>query len=127
MKRDMELVRRILFAIESEYKGVSICNLSVPEYDLVTIAEHCKIMYEKGLINEYKPVQADGTPVLAFWVGNLTWEGYDFLDKIREDTVWNKTKGFIKDKALPMTLDVIKEIAAAVISETLKGALAGML
>ena len=57
----------------------------------------------------------------------MTWEGHDFLDKIRENTIWNKTKGLIKDKALPMTLDVIKEIATAVISETLKGAMIGML
>ncbi|WP_071838054.1 DUF2513 domain-containing protein [Veillonella montpellierensis] len=24
-----------------------------------------------------------------FSVGSLTWEGHDFLDTIREDTMWN--------------------------------------
>ena len=57
----------------------------------------------------------------------MTWEGHDFLDKIREDTIWNKTKGLIKNKALPMTLDVVKEIASAVISEMMKSAMPGML
>ncbi|MGI6337404.1 MAG: DUF2513 domain-containing protein [Eubacteriales bacterium] len=30
---------------------------------------------------------------MVFTVGGLTWNGCEYLDKIREDTVWNKTKG----------------------------------
>ncbi|WP_198921654.1 DUF2513 domain-containing protein [Streptococcus oralis] len=27
----------------------------------------------------------------------MTWEGHDFLDKIRENTMWNRTKTNIKE------------------------------
>ena len=90
------------------------------------VAYHCKILKEAGLITNYKALFASNH-IVGFGVGSLTWEGHDFLDKIREDTIWNKTKGLIKNKALPMTLDVVKEIASAVISEMMKSAMLGML
>lgn len=90
------------------------------------VAYHCKILKEAGLITNYKALFASNH-IVGFGVGSLTWEGHDFLDKIREDTIWNKIKGLIKNKALPMTLDVVKEIASSVISEMMKSAMPGML
>lgn len=126
MKRDMELCRKILFAIEEKYVSTAIYNLQIDGYNTEEVAYHCTLLKEAGLIKDCKIIYASGC-IVSIGVSSLTWEGHDFLDKIREDTVWNKTKGFIKDKALPMTLDVIKEIATAVISETLKGAMIGTL
>lgn len=56
---------------------------------------------------------------IFFSVGALTWEGHDFLDKIRENTMWNRTKNRIKENALPMTLEVIKTIATSLINDSL--------
>ncbi len=126
MKRDMELIRKILFKIEEDYKGISLREPSIEGYNKVIVAEHCKLLYEYGLIDEYKPVHADGTPVLTFWVGNLTWEGYDFLEKLREDTVWNKTKDVITKNGLPMVLDVVKDISTTIISSMVEGAIKGL-
>lgn len=123
MKRDMELVRKILFRIEEEFVGESIRDLEITGYSMVSVAEHCHLMYEYGLLDEYKPIKADGTPVLAFFVGNLTWEGYDFLDKIRQDTVWNKTKDVITKKGLPMVLDVVKQISSSIITAMTEAAI----
>ena len=123
MKRDMELIRKILFKIEDEYHGESIYALSINGYDKITIAEHCKLLYEYGLIDKYKALGAKNAPVINFFVGNLTWEGYDYLEKIREDTVWNKTKEIITQKGLPMLLDVIKDVSSVVISSMTEGAI----
>lgn len=126
MKRDMELCRKILFTIEERYVSTTIHGLKIDGYTTEEVAYHCKLLHEAGLIKDCKIIYASNR-IVSFGVSSLTWEGHDFLDKIREDTIWNKTKGLIKDKALPMTLDVIKEIATAVISETLKGAMIGTL
>ena len=58
-----------------------------------------------------------------FSVGSLTWEGHDFLDKIREDTTWNNVKKIIKDKTLPFTLEVAKTIATDLLAVSMKAAL----
>lgn len=36
------------------------------------------------------------------------------MDKIKNDTVWNKTKSTIKDKGLPFVLETVREIATAI-------------
>lgn len=61
--------------------------------------------------------------LLCFWVGSLTWSGHDYLDKIRDDNLWGKVKHKAKDLAVPLTIDVIKEIASAFIKKALEGGL----
>ena len=126
MKRDMDLIRKILFGIEEQYTGDVIYCLSIEGYERIVVAEHCRMLYEFGLLDEYRPIGADGAPVIAFFVGNMTWKGYDLLEKIRQDTVWNKTKDVITKKGLPMVIDVIKDVASNIISAAVEGAIKGL-
>lgn len=125
MKRDMELCRKILFKIESEFKSTALSNLEISEYTMEKVAYHCNLLYENGLISNYSCSYADNK-IYSFCVGSLTWEGHDFIDNIREDTVWNKTKVLIKKGMLPMTLEVIKNISSAVISSMMESTMKGM-
>lgn len=126
MKRDMDLCRLILFKIEDEYRSTGLSNLQIDGYDIETIAYHCDLLFEAGLIKSYKPTYAnDG--IYFFSVGALNWEGHDFLDKIRENTMWNRTKTNIKENALPMTLEVIKSVATSFINSQLSKYLDGSL
>lgn len=54
MKRDMDLCRKILFAIEEQYVDTALHNLQIPEYTMEQVAYHCKILKEAGLITNYK-------------------------------------------------------------------------
>lgn len=126
MRRDMELCRKILLAVEEQYVDVALFNLQIEDYSIEELAYHCKLLYEAGLIADCKMKYADGH-VWTFGVGSLTWEGHDFLDKIREDTVWSKTKETIKSKGLPMILDVIKIIASEIITSMTAAAISGMI
>lgn len=125
MKRDMELCRKILFAIEERYVDAAIYNLKIEGYSQEEISYNSGLLFDAGLISAYKSQNADNH-LYMFAVGHLTWEGHDFLDKIREDTIWNKTKKVIKDKLLPMTLDIIKEVASAIVSAAVQSAVKGI-
>lgn len=118
MKRNMDLCRLILFKIEDEYKSTALSHLQIDGYDIEIIVYHCDLLFEAGLIKSYKPTYASDK-IYFFSVGALTWEGHDFLDKIRENTMWNRTKNRIKENALPMTLEVIKTIATSLINDQL--------
>lgn len=118
MKRDMDLCRLILFKIEDEYRSTALFNLQIDGYDTETIAYHCDLLFEAGLIKNYKSEYASNR-IYRFSVGALTWEGHDFLDKIRENTMWNKIKNSIKENALPLTLEVIKSVATSFINDRL--------
>ena len=101
MKRDMELVRLILLKIEEEYRSTAIYNLNISGYDMETVAYHCKILNEAGLISDYGARYSDKS-VWSFDVGSLTREGNDFLDKIRDNSQWKKVKDVIVQKGPPL-------------------------
>ena len=60
------------------------------------IYEHCILMRNDGLIGRI--LDTSSLESKSCNVGNLTSEGFDLLDKIRTDTVWNKTKSVIGEK-----------------------------
>lgn len=126
MKRDMELIRKILFKIEADYVSTALINLTIDGYDFNDITYQCKLLYDAGLIDQYTARYCDDT-IYVFTVGALTWEGHDFLDKIRQDTIWNKTKETITKKGVPMIIDVIKDVATGIISSMTEGAVKGLM
>ena len=120
MKRDMDLVRLILLEIEDKYRSTAIYDLAIDGYDTEMVAYHCKILYEAGLISDYKAQYADNE-IYVFGVGSLTWDGNDFLEKIRDDSQWKEVKETITKKGLPLVVDTIKSVANALISATVEG------
>lgn len=121
MKRDMDLIRKILIKIEEEYQSTAIYDLSIDGYDRETVAYHCNLLYEEKLISDYASQYGDDS-LCFFAVGHLTWEGHDLLDKIRDDSQWGKVKDTIKQKGLPLILDTIKAIATALVTAATEGA-----
>ena len=120
MKRDMDLVRLILLKIEEEYKSTALINLSIDGYDMDTVAYHCKILHEAGFVSNYNASYA-GDELYIFSVGALTWEGNDYLDLVRDNSLWKKTKETITKKGLPLVFDTIKTIADAFITAATEG------
>lgn len=125
MKRDMDLCRKILFAIEEQYVDTALYGLEVEGYSMQQVAYHCKILHDAGLISNYKGYFASNR-LYDFAAGSLTWDGHEFLDKIRQDTIWNKTKDVITQKGLPMVLDVVKEISQSIVATMVQGAIKGL-
>lgn len=117
MQRDWDCIRAILLAVEALGDTQSAVQAtSLPEYDAEKLSHHIRMMMEAGLVVG-KCSQGMSGP-LSCWATRLTWEGHEFLDKIRSDTVWNKVKGFVREKGLSLSFDVIKITAKHVI-ETL--------
>ena len=126
MQRDMELIRKILFAIEEKYVDtwLSSSKIKIDGYDMKTIAYHCAVLHDAGLVSDYKGQYGDNE-LQFFGVGRLTWDGHELLDKIKSDTVWNKTKDTIKKKGIPFVLDAVKEIATAITKAMIQSAITG--
>lgn len=120
MKRDMELVRLVLLAIEDEYRSTAIANLKIDGYDFETVAYHCKILDEAGFVSGYR-AQYGSDCLYAFSVGPLTWEGNEFLDRIRDDSIWEKTKSAIKDNGLPLVVETVKTVAYTIVTAMSEG------
>lgn len=120
MKRDMELCRKILLEIEEQYVDESL-YLQIDGYTVEAIAYHCRLLHEAGLLLSFDAQYANDH-LYNYEVGPLTWEGHNFLDEIREDTVWGKTKDVIKKEGLPFVWNVTKTIASSILSAMTEGA-----
>ena len=117
MKRDMDLIREILLKIEEhDVNSPSSTNLEIEGYSPREVYEHARLMENAGLIEDAHFDLAGNT-----WVQRITLSGYDYLDKVRDNTVWKKTKDVIKEKGLPLVFDTIKTIASAFITAAAEG------
>lgn len=117
MKRDMELMRKILFEIENKFEpGIEVMHgIKIEGYEMVVIGDHCELLYQAGLIKDYKPTRGGmGNKLLLFSIGNLTNRGYDYLELIRSDQTWEKTNEEVNKKNLPQTIETYGTIAASI-------------
>lgn len=111
MRRDMDLVRRILLKAEESTEEQGRAGwLKLDGYDQMTVARHVQLLKEAGLA-EAHVLTGDGVAPQAALVFRLTWEGHDFLDAVRNDTVWAKTKQLLKEKGGSGSFEIIKAIA----------------
>lgn len=110
MKRDMDLARKILLAIEdAPYQGKA--GFSVPQVDGYTSEEidyNVLQLKDAGFIEAHSKTRIDRTVVLT--IERLTWGGHEFLDAARDQKTWNQAKSVISEKGGSLTFDVLKAV-----------------
>lgn len=105
MKRDMELVRKLLLSIESD-RDWGEC---VGPQSLETVLGHLEIMMDAKLLigRLYKDENGD---LKAVDVYRLTWAGHEFLDNARNDTVWKNVMTRVKSVGATASFEVLVEL-----------------
>ena len=109
MKRNMDLVREILLQIESTEPGKTI-ELDIPDTGEEEIGQHVELMIGHGLIEGKAIPSGTGTAhrILDYWINSMTWEGHDFLDAARNDTIWEKAKKKCLEATGGLAFDTLK-------------------
>ena len=105
MKRDMDLVREILIAVEEG--NVNLDNIG---YDRDRINLHVELMKENGLVDAVITPSYDGAEhgILKCWVKRLTWEGHDFLDEARDKSIWEQAKKKCLEETSGLAIDLLR-------------------
>lgn len=114
MQRDLDLVRDLLkLAADSSEPHVDAYALSGDSVSRDLIAYHVRIMTQAGLIESY--VKPDGHPVPgACFINSLTWQGNDFLDNVRSDTIWREVKKKLASSVGSVSFEVLSSLASSV-------------
>jgi hypothetical protein len=115
MKRDMDLMRAMLLRVEETPYG-QFWSGGIENYTHEQLYYHVQLAIETGLI-EGGLLDPDG-----FYVRKLTYEGHEFLDAARSETMWNKAKDTLQKNAGALTLEGLK----AALSLLMKHAASGM-
>src|SRR5688500_9150721 len=94
MKRDMELVRRIVLTLEDHEHGYAPSDLFLPGYSQEQIGYHVLLMAEGDLLIGTE-LSAQGDPSPRALATRLTWKGHEFADAARNDTIWSQAKALM--------------------------------
>lgn len=89
MRRDSDLIRTILLSVEAEPRCEVFSLSRITGYADDAVHFHTRLLVEKGFLRTYFPDRSDGQPWLCI---RLTWEGYDFLDAVRDPVIWRRVK-----------------------------------
>ena len=123
MKRDLNLFRAILLEIEKMPAGEDwILKENSPhlysnESEETAILEHLILMQDSHLIS--KAVSKGSSGCYELCPCNLTNEGYDFLDAVRNTSIWEKIKTTVLDKGISYSIEAIVQIAKKLAKEQL--------
>ena len=91
MKRDMDRVRAILLQIES-LKGPSLKDLiedGTTNEDFEELVYNLNLLVEAGFVSG---IEAHTMRSKNWGRLDLTWQGHEFLDDIRDSNIWRMTK-----------------------------------
>jgi len=89
MRRDSNLIRAILLAVEADAHCEVLRLPRIDGYSHEAVHFHVHLMVEKGFIQ----TPFEQRNIRQPWVClRLTWEGYDFLENIRDPVVWREVK-----------------------------------
>jgi len=131
MKRDMDLIRKILLKVEDDCDDNT--SLEIDGYSKKDVNYHIYLLNEAGLIealickpahcfgdedfriNKYKPDFEE----MGCIIYNLTWNGHEFLDACRDEGIWAQTKEKISRVAISVPVSVLSNVLTAVIQSKL--------
>lgn len=106
MKRNADLIRAMALAIEDLPPGQNLSKMD--GVDAHTFAAHAELMVEARLVDG-RILKSYGSEPAAAVIFRLTWDGCDFLDAARSDTLWRKAKDSVISPAASWTFDILKE------------------
>jgi hypothetical protein len=107
MKRDMELIREILLAIEASETTQGIARIVIPSRTPAEVSYNVKLLAQAGLIDA---IDMSSSAAFCWQPKSLTWSGHEFLDAARNDTIWNKAMTKLKDQAASVPFEVLKTV-----------------
>ena len=115
MKRDMDLVLKILRSVEAREDAGDLVPVAVEGYTDEQIGFHVKLLVDSGRL-EGEDHGGDGDRGYScYYPRCLTNEGYNFLEVANEaakdDTHWNKFKAVVAEKGLSVSVEFLTQAA----------------
>ena len=90
MKRDIDLVRKLLLYLEEKPDDKVVKDLELEGYSKGEVKYHFILMDQAGLLRCEREVSSSTSDrVIRVYPFSLTWQGHEFIEAARNDTFWN--------------------------------------
>lgn len=119
MKRNMDLIRDLLLHVEALPAGVISHEVTWDDekYNEPQVLGHLKLLIDSDYIDGQIHLDHGGGCLIL--LRGLTMEGHDFLDVIRDDSIWLETKEKIAGVGGSVAMNVVKATATAILVKML--------
>lgn len=119
MKRDLDLARNILLAVEQnkEATGYNPLHISIPNYSEEEISYHVGLLHEAGLIHAFENSSWDG---VEWRPQRLTFQGHEFLDSARDENSWKQAKNKLEE-VKNFSFEILKKVLVKLAERSLDG------
>lgn len=117
MKREMDLVRAILIAMEEHEHGFAPTALKIPGYSEEQIGYHVYLMGQAGLLDVSDVSSLDGASPQAI-PHSIRWNGHEFLANAREEKNWLQAKKLMKG-AGEASFHIWQPVLAKIVTQSL--------
>jgi Hypothetical protein (DUF2513) len=118
MKRDLELVRKMLLAIEDAETGFAPDELAFDGHTQAQVGYHAYLLVDGGFATGSDITDTSCTgPVWC--ISSLTWTGHEFAAAARDENRWKKAIGLVKEKSGTITMDALTQLLGSLMRGSL--------
>jgi hypothetical protein len=109
MKRDMELIRKMVLVIEDSPGGYAPHPLPIEGYTDQQTGYHAYLMVDAGLAVG-SDITSLGDSAPTYMLSHLTAAGHDFADSARPQFIWDEVISEMKAKGIvSASIDILKQ------------------
>ncbi len=117
MKRDMDLIRKMLLTLEASETGRLDHQLSIDGYEQDIVDYHAYLLNGSGLCEGVDMSKFGSDP--RGRIIRLTWAGHEFLDVARDETRWRKAMAITAKSAGTVTIAILTQLLSSLMKQSL--------
>ncbi len=111
MKRELELIRKILLKIEDDPGGWAPADLTCDGYTSEQVGYHAYLLIDGGYA-QGEDISWGASQGPRSMIRTLTWKGHEFAAAARDDTRWNEVMGIVAKKGGSITVEILTQLLA---------------
>ena len=92
----------------------------VGEVEDLVLLHHLELLIEAGLLLG-KITRSQGSRGDVIGISGLTWEGHEWIEMVRSQSVWNETKSLLLGTGGALTYELTKAAASRILRARLDG------
>lgn len=119
----MDLVRKILIHLEENCrpgKDIRFKELKINGHGMTEIESHLIFINQAGFIDSEVSATKSGRVIMVERTHGLTWDGFEFLDKVKNDSIWNEIKNKAIEKGIEISFSSIITISTFIVTNLIK-------
>ena len=110
MKRDLDLVRQLMLQIEALPAAPPV-QYRMSEIEDPVLLAHLEMLIEAELVNG-RISRSQGARGDVISVSGLTWQGHEWVEMVRSQSLWNEVKSAVLDGGGVLTFELTRAMAA---------------